>query len=120
MKTLFAFILHFLLATGSLLLASTYIPGIQIDSFNTALIASLILFLFRYTLKPILFILTLPITFITLGLFGFVLNALLFYFAGSFIQGFEVVSFGAALLGSLLVSFVRFIGDKIIDFFIQD
>lgn len=82
------------------------IPGITIDSFYTALIVAIVLGLLNVIVRPILFVLTLPITIITLGLFSFVLNAFLFWWAASFIEGFYVVDFMAALLGSLLVSLV--------------
>jgi len=65
--------------------------------------------------KPVLVVLTLPITIVTLGLFVFVINGLLFMFAASFIDGFSVDSFIAALVGSLVVSIITTIGNKVLD-----
>ena len=90
----------------ALLLASRYIPGINIDTIYTALVVAVLLGLINLIVRPILLVLTLPITILTLGLFLFVLNALLFWFVGSFVKGFEVTGFVPALLGSLLVSII--------------
>lgn len=98
-----------------LLLIANLIPGIIVSNFYAALIAAIILGVFNAILKPILLILTLPITILTLGLFSLVINATLFLFAASFIEGFEVESFWYALLGSLLMSIVSTIGNKWID-----
>lgn len=98
-----------------LLLIAKYVPGITVDSFYTAVIAAVILGLFNAILKPILVLLTLPITLLTLGLFSLVINAALFLFAASFVEGFAVASFGYALLGSLLMSLISTIGNKWID-----
>lgn len=104
-----------LLNTLAILLAAYLIPGITVDSFYTALIAALILGILNIIVKPILIILTLPITILTLGLFMFVINGLLFWFLGTFVKGFYVDGFLAAILGALLVSFISSIGGKIID-----
>ncbi len=98
-----------------LLLIAKYVPGITVDSFYTAVIAAVILGLFNAILKPILVLLTLPITLLTLGLFSLVINAALFLFAASFVEGFAVASFWYALLGSLLMSLISTIGNKWID-----
>lgn len=97
-----------------LLLIATYVPGIAVSSFYTAVIAAVILGLFNAVLKPILIVLTLPITLLTLGLFTFVINAALFLFAASFIDGFAVSSFWYALLGSFLMSVVSTVGSHLI------
>jgi putative membrane protein len=98
-----------------LLVIANYVPGIQVDGFYTAVIAAVILGLMNAILKPILIVLTLPITLLTLGLFALVINAALFLFAASFIDGFDVTNFWYALLGSLLMSIVSTIGSKWID-----
>ncbi len=98
-----------------LLVIANYVPGIQVDGFYTAVIAAVILGLMNAILKPILILLTLPITLLTLGLFALVINAALFLFAASFIEGFDVTSFWYALLGSLLMSIVSTVGSKWID-----
>ena len=83
---------------------SSVLPGIHIDTFWTAIVLSLVLAVLNFFLKPILIILTLPITIITFGLFLFVINALIVWFAKDFVRGFRVDGFGWALLFSLLLS----------------
>ena len=95
-----------------LLLIAEFVSGIKVDGFYPAVIAALVLGVLNTIVRPVLFILTLPITLLTLGLFAFVLNASLFLFAASFIDGFAVDSFWYALLGSVLMSIVSTIGSK--------
>jgi putative membrane protein len=97
-------ILTWLLAACALLLVAYLYPGVQVQSFTAALIAAAVIGLFNAVLRPILVILTLPVTVITLGLFLFVINALLFWAAASVLDGFRVNGFLAALLGSLIYS----------------
>jgi putative membrane protein len=78
--------------------------GIHIDTFWTAIVLSIVLAILNALLKPILIILTLPITILTLGLFLFVINAGIVLIAGNFVEGFRVDGFGWALLFSLLLS----------------
>jgi putative membrane protein len=99
-------ITRLLLIALVLLIVAEYIPGITVDGFYAALIAAIVLGLLNLFVRPILLILTFPITIITLGLFTFVINAALFWFAATFIDGFAVDSFLHALLGSLIVSVV--------------
>lgn len=108
-------LLRILFNALGLLLIAKYVPGITVDSFYTAVVAAVILGVFNAILKPILVLLTLPITLLTLGLFSLVINAALFIFAASFIEGFAVESFWYALLGSLLMSLISTIGSKWID-----
>jgi putative membrane protein len=103
---------RWLFNTLGLLLIAEFIDGITVAGFYTALIAALILGLLNIFIRPILFILTLPITILTLGLFAFVINALLFFFATSFIDGFAVANFWYALLGSVLMSIVSAMGNR--------
>ncbi|NDP49454.1 MAG: phage holin family protein [Sulfuriferula multivorans] len=85
------------------LLAVTYVlPSIQVSSFGTALLAALGLGLINTLVRPVLAILTLPITVITLGIFYLVLNGLLFWLASAFIPGFEVHGFASAIVGAIL------------------
>jgi len=96
-----------ILVTALALVITAYlIPGIEVNGVYPALIAALILGILNVIIKPILVILTLPITIITLGLFMFVINATLFMFAASFIEGFTVDGFLIAILGSLIVSVI--------------
>lgn len=97
-------ILTWLLAACALLVVAYLYPGVQVQSFTSALIAAAVIGLFNAVLRPILVILTLPVTVITLGLFLFVINALLFWAAASVLNGFRVDGFLAALLGSLIYS----------------
>ena len=107
-------IVRVLIGALALLGVAYLVPGVTVDTFYAALIASIVLGLLNLIVRPILFILTLPITIITLGLFTFVLNALLFWFAASFLEGFNVSGFIAALLGSLLVSLASTIANKLL------
>jgi putative membrane protein len=89
------------------LMAIPYIlPGIQITGFIAALIAALVIGLLNVIIKPILFLLTLPISILTLGLFTFVLNGLMFWLASKFLDGFAVVNFGWAMAGALVYSLI--------------
>jgi putative membrane protein len=98
-----------------LILIAEFVPGINVDGFYAALIAAIVLGILNSIAKPILLVLTLPITIVTLGLFALVINAALFLFAASFLEGFSVDGFWYALLGSLLMSLVSTIGNKFID-----
>ena len=80
------------------------VESVHIDSFSTALVASLVLGLVNTLIRPILFILTLPVTFLTLGLFIFVINGLMFWAVADIIRGFQVDNFGAAVLGAMIYS----------------
>lgn len=92
------------------LLAVAYLlPGVQVDGFFYALIAALVLGLVNTLVRPLLILLTLPVTVLTLGLFLFVLNGLLFWFAGSVLQGFVVSGFWAGLMGALLYSVISYL-----------
>ena len=90
----------------ALLIVAYILPGITVASFWSALIAALVLGLLNTLVKPLLVLLTLPITVVTLGLFLLVLNALVFWFAGSILRGFQVNGFWWALLGALIYSII--------------
>ena len=91
--------------TAVVAFALSYIlPGIHIDSFWTALKVALVLAVLNFLLKPILVILTLPITLVTFGLFLFIINAIMVWFVGHLVSGFYIHSFLWALLFSLLLS----------------
>ena len=92
------------------LLALPYLmPSITVDSVPTALIAALILGLINTFIRPLLILLTLPATLLTLGLFIFVINGLLFWFVGSFIQGFVVAGFWWGVLGAIVYSAISWL-----------
>ncbi|HUX89083.1 MAG TPA: phage holin family protein [Gallionellaceae bacterium] len=88
----------------ALLTVAYVLPGITVDGFTAALVAALILGLINTLLRPLLILLTLPVTVVTLGLFILVINGLLFWFAGSVLKGFEVSGFWVGVLGALLYS----------------
>jgi len=92
------------------LMAVTYLlPGIAVSSFVTALIAALVLGLINALIRPILVLLTLPVTILTLGLFIFVINGLLFWWVGSFIDGFHVSGFWSAMFGAIVYSIISWV-----------
>ncbi len=97
-------LVRWLLLAAALVLVAELYSGVSVTSFGAAMIAALVLGLFNALLRPILVLLTLPVTVLTLGLFLFVINALMFYFAASLLAGFHVAGFVAALIGSLLYS----------------
>jgi putative membrane protein len=89
------------------LMAVAYLmPSIAVSSFGAALVAALVLGLVNAFVRPVLILLTLPATVLTLGLFIFVLNGLLFWMVGSWLEGFAVAGFWAAVLGAILFSIV--------------
>ena len=93
----------------SLFVLPYILTSIQVRSFGAAMIAAAVLALVNTLIRPILVILTLPVTLLTLGLFIFVINALLFLFVGNLLSGFRVDSFGAALIGSILYSVISWL-----------
>jgi len=97
-------IVRWLLLAAALLLVAHLYSGVTVTSFGAALIAAFVLGLLNTLLRPLLVLLTLPVTLLTLGLFLFVINAATFYSAAYLLDGFHVNGFGAALLGSLLYS----------------
>ncbi len=103
---MFVIIANWFLSALSLLIVSRIVTGIHLDNFGSALIAVVVLGLVNALIKPVLLLLTLPITVLTLGLFALVINALMLMLAGSFITGFRVEGFGAALIGSILLSVI--------------
>ena len=97
-------IVRWLLLAAALLLVAYLYPGVTVAGFGAALIAAFVLGLLNTLVRPLLVLLTLPVTVLTLGLFLFVINALMFWAAASVLDGFHVSGFGAALLGSLIYS----------------
>ncbi len=97
-------ILKWLLSAAALLAVAYMYQGVEVRSFGAALTAAFVIGLFNMLLRPVLVLLTLPVTVLTLGLFMFVINALMFWWAASLLNGFYVSGFGAALLGSLIYS----------------
>ncbi len=102
-------LLVWLVNTVSLIAVAYLMPSISVASFWTALVAALVLGLVIAVIRPILVILTLPATILTLGLFIFVINGLLFWFVGSFIEGFVVEGFWAGFFGAIVYSLVSWL-----------
>lgn len=91
---------------AALLVVAYLYPGVTVTGFGAALIAALVLGLINAVVRPVLVVLTLPVTIVTLGLFIFVINALLFWLVAEIVAGFQVTGFGAALVGSILFSLI--------------
>ena len=104
---------NWLLSALTIYLISQYIKGFHIDSFQTALVVALVLGIFNAVVKPILVILTLPINIITLGLFTFVINAVLILATDYFVKGFTVTSFTPALIAAILLWLINIIISKL-------
>ncbi|MDZ7938404.1 MAG: phage holin family protein [Rhodoferax sp.] len=95
-------LVKWLLSAVALLAVANLYGGVQVSSFGAAMVAALVMGLLNAVVRPILVILTLPLTLITLGLFLFVINAAMFWAAASVLDGFQVQGFAAALIGSLI------------------
>lgn len=108
-------ILKVLLSALAVLFIAYILPGVEVDSYATALWVAVVVGLLFLLLKPILVILTLPVTILTLGLFLFVINAALILIANSWIDGFSVSGFWTALLFSILLSFFESVLYKLIE-----
>jgi|SRR5690554_6441239 len=100
-------VLRILLTALAVVILSYVLPGVNVDSMWTAIIVAVVLALLNFLVKPILVILTLPITIVTLGLFLLVINALIILFAENLIPGFMVSSFWQALIFSLLLTLLE-------------
>src|SRR5271169_6205916 len=99
-------LLVWLINAVALLALKYLLSSISVDSFMAALIAALVLGLINTFIRPLLILLTLPVTLLTLGLFIFVINGLLFWFVGSFVPGFHVAGFWSAVFGAILYSII--------------
>ena len=106
-------LVKWLLSSIAVLLAAYLLPGVSVTSFGTALIVAAILALLNAVLRPVLVVLTIPITIVTLGLFLLVINALIILLTDSLISGFEVSNFWWALLFSFLLSILGALFDDI-------
>ena len=102
-------LLAWLINAVALFLLPYVFPWVTVDTFIAALIAALVLGLVNALVRPILFLLTLPVTVLTLGLFIFVLNGLLFWFVASFVDGFHVSGFWSAMFGAIVYSLISWV-----------
>jgi putative membrane protein len=97
------------------LLALPYVvPSVQVDSIATALVAALLLGFVNTLIRPLLVLLTLPVTVLTLGLFIFVINGMLFYFVASFVKGFSVAGFGSAVIGAIVYALISWAASALV------
>lgn len=100
------FLLDLLIRALVLLLTAYLLPGFRIDTYTTAVIVALVLAILNILVKPLLVILTLPITILTLGVFYFVINAILLIIASKLITGFKIDSFATAVIASIIISII--------------
>lgn len=103
------FLLAWLVNTLALIAVAYLMPSITVSSFGAALVAALVLGLVNAIVRPVLVLLTLPVTILTLGLFIFVLNGLLFWMVASWLEGFNVAGFWSGVLGAILFSLVSWL-----------
>ncbi len=97
----------------AVLLSAYLVPGFSVESFYVAAIIALLLGVLNVTVKPILILLTLPLSALTLGLFVFVINAGLLYFIASFVEGFSINGFVPALLGGAIIAITGWLLNKL-------
>jgi putative membrane protein len=107
-------LVHLLVSALLLWLVSQIVPGIHILGFGYALLAALVLGIANALVRPILVLVTLPITVLTLGLFLFVINALMLMLTGAIVPGFQVAGFRAALLGGLLLALFNLLASALL------
>jgi len=100
---------RWIINAAALLLVAYLYPGVTVASFWAAMLAALVLGLVNALIRPLLVLLTLPVTILTLGLFLFVFYALMFWFVAEIVQGFQVTGFVAALVGSILYSLITLV-----------
>ena len=108
-------IVKWLLYAAALVLVANLVSGITVSSFGSALLAAVVIGLLNLLVRPVLVVLTLPVTVITLGLFLLVINALLFWFAGSVLAGFSVAGFWVAVLGAIVYSLIGLVIDAVVE-----
>ena len=107
-------VLRWLVSALALLALPYIMSGIQVKSFYVALIVAVVLGLINAVVRPVLILLTLPVTILTLGLFILVINALLFWFVASFVDGFQVSGFWAAFFGAILYSLITWAANALL------
>lgn len=100
-------LLHWILSAVAILIVSSLVPGFQVSGIGSALIAALVIGFVNATLGFFLKIVTLPLTLMTFGIFLLIINAIMLQFSAAFIPGFEVIGFGAAFIGAIVLSLVN-------------
>lgn len=109
------FLVQLLITAAAVILAAKVLPGIAVDRFRTALLVALVLSALNFFVKPLIILLTLPVTIFTFGLFLFIINAAMIVLAGRLVTGFRVDSLGWGLLFSLVLSFITYVLELIIE-----
>lgn len=105
------FLVHLILSSALLLLVANIVRGVRIESWGNAFLAALVLGIMNAIVRPVMIILTLPLTVLTFGLFLFVVNALMLQITAAFVPGMKIEGCGAALWGSLLLSLLNVLVD---------
>ncbi|MEW6262985.1 MAG: phage holin family protein [Thermodesulfobacteriota bacterium] len=108
-------VLRWFISALSLLLVSHLVPGFEVRSLFSALVAAVVLGILNAVVRPLLIILTLPLTFLTLGLFVFVINALILWLMSGIIKGIEIAGFWPALGGAIILSLINWLTSSMID-----
>ena len=107
--------IRWLTSTGAIIVTSYLLSGIRVDGFLAAFFAAAMLGILNALFRPIALLITLPINILTLGLFTFVINALMLKMASGVISGFDVEGFGSAILGALMISVISWLLNSFID-----
>ncbi len=102
-------LLRWLINAATLMAIAYYLPGVEVSGWYAAFITALVLGLVNAILRPLLLLLTLPITLLTLGLFTLVINGILFWFVSTIVDGFTVEGFGVAFFGALILTIVSWL-----------
>jgi len=108
-------IVHLLVSALLLWLVSQFVPGIHVRGFGSAVLAALVLGFVNVLVRPILVLITLPITILTLGLFLIVINALMLLLTGAIVPGFTVATFGSAIIGGLLLGLFNLVASAVLN-----
>ena len=102
-------LLIWILTAAALIITSYFVPGFKISGFGSAMLAAVVIGFLNAILRPILLILTLPVNIVTLGLFTFVVNAIILKLAARMLSGFEIDSWGSAIIGAVVLSIVHLV-----------
>ncbi|MFQ5737329.1 MAG: phage holin family protein [Thermodesulfobacteriota bacterium] len=107
-------LLRLIILTSGVFLAAYLVPGINVAGYGAAIKAALLLGFLNIFIKPVLFILTLPINILTLGVFTLIINGLLLWFVGTVVSGFSISGFFTAVLGSIIISILSILLNRFI------
>ncbi|MFN3556992.1 MAG: phage holin family protein [Bacteroidales bacterium] len=104
-----SFLLKMVVTAFAVVIGAYFMPGVEVDTFLTAIVVAFVLGILNAILRPILVVLTIPVTILSLGLFILVINAFIIQLAAYFVRGFEVRSFGIALLFGIILAIVSWL-----------